>query len=611
MKENDKSKLFFAAAVSGLTFYLFNRAAGVYLTLDGDPIQRILDVTDKIFPELSKHPFKLVFDKNALIAGGVGALVPPLVYLYNLGGRNNFLVGKEHGSAEWGTRRDIVPYIDKNDENNIILSKTEKMSMSSRMPNPEYDRNKNILVIGGSGSGKTRFFVKPNLMQLHSSYVVTDPKGTLIVETGSMFEKAGYSIKALNTINFKKSMHYNPLAYIRSEKDILKLVNVIIVNTKGEGDKSGEDFWVKAEKLFYQAVIGYLYYEAPMEERNIPTLIDLLELSQVKEDDEDFQSPLDIMFAELEEKNPTSFAVKQYKKFKLAAGKTAKSILISCAARLAPFDIEEVRELMSYDELDLDEVGDRKTAFFVIMSDTDTTFSFIIAMMFYQMFNLLCDKADDEYGGRLPYHVRCMLDEFANIGKIPNFEKLISTIRSREISASIILQSQSQIQSIYKDDAETIVDCCDSLLFLGGKSTKTNKSISEMIGKTTIDNTNISESKGQTGSWSINAQILGRDLIDPSEVGKLKRSQCLVLITGEKPFKSKKYDIKSHSRYNQLGDSNNPDDTRNFDITKRAERESKTFLDDVEEIQDVQIDIGVETEQSEILKEVQQEIQGL
>ncbi|MEG0570364.1 MAG: type IV secretory system conjugative DNA transfer family protein, partial [Oscillospiraceae bacterium] len=499
-------------------------------------------------------------------------------------GAKKYMHGVEHGSAEWGTKKDIQPYIDKNENNNIILSATESLSMNSRMSDTEYDRNKNVLVIGGSGSGKTRFFVKPNLMQLHSSYVMTDPKGTLIVETGSMFAKANYEIRALNTINFKKSMHYNPLIYIKSEKDILKLVNVIIVNTKGEGDKSGEDFWVKAEKLFYQAIIGYLYYEAPESDRNIPTLIDMLEYCEVKEDDENYKNAIDILFEELEEKGPKNFAVKQYKKFKLAAGKTLKSILISCAARLAPFDIQEVRELMSYDELQLDEIGDRKTAFYVIMSDTDNTFSFLIAMMFYQMFNLLCDKADDEYGGRLPFHVRCMLDEFANIGKIPNFEKLISTIRSREISASIVLQSQSQIQSIYKDDAETIIDCCDTLLFLGGKSTKTNKSMSEMIGKTTIDNININESKGQTGSYSMNNQVLGRDLVDPSEVGRLKRSECLIMITGEKPFRSKKYNIKKHKNYQELSDF---DKKNAFDITQRESTIAEHFLGSIEEIQEV------------------------
>ena len=577
--------LFFTFAVSLLLFYFFNRATVLFQSLDGDLMERTNATIDGLFPSITNSMFYIGLDENSLIAGLISCCLIWLIFLYNSIGSKKYMHGIEHGSAEWGISNDISKFIDKDSDNNIILSETESLSMSSRMTNPEAERNKNVVVIGGSGSGKTRFFVKPNLMQLHSSYVMTDPKGTLIVDTGSMFLKSGYELRALNTINFNKSMHYNPLAYIRREKDILKLVNVIIVNTKGEGDRSGEDFWVKAERLFYQALIGYLFYEAPANERNIPTLIDMIELCEVREDDEEFKSPIDIMFDELEEKDPKSFAVKQYKKFKLAAGKTAKSILISCAARLAPFDIKEVRELMSYDELQLDEIGDRKTAFYVIMSDTDNTFSFIISMMFYQMFNLLCDKADDEYGGRLPFHVRCMLDEFANIGKIPNFEKLISTIRSREISASIILQSQSQLQSIYKDDAETIIDCCDTLLFLGGKSTKTNESISKMIGKTTIDNTNINETKGQNGSYSLNNQILGRDLIDASEVGRLKRSECLVMITGEKPFRSKKFDIKKHVRFNQLADFNN---SKSFDITKMAEHEAEEFLNNVDEVMEVE-----------------------
>ncbi|MEG3006120.1 MAG: type IV secretory system conjugative DNA transfer family protein [Oscillospiraceae bacterium] len=579
-----KGLMIFSSIVSLLAFYFFNRATVLYQRLDGNILERTSAAIDNLMPSITEKIFYVSLEKASMITGLIGFSIIWLIFIYNVFGAKKYMHGVEHGSAEWGTKKDIQPYIDKNENNNIILSATESLSMNSRMSDTEYDRNKNVLVIGGSGSGKTRFFVKPNLMQLHSSYVMTDPKGTLIVETGSMFAKANYEIRALNTINFKKSMHYNPLIYIKSEKDILKLVNVIIVNTKGEGDKSGEDFWVKAEKLFYQAIIGYLYYEAPESDRNIPTLIDMLEYCEVKEDDENYKNAIDILFEELEEKGPKNFAVKQYKKFKLAAGKTLKSILISCAARLAPFDIQEVRELMSYDELQLDEIGDRKTAFYVIMSDTDNTFSFLIAMMFYQMFNLLCDKADDEYGGRLPFHVRCMLDEFANIGKIPNFEKLISTIRSREISASIVLQSQSQIQSIYKDDAETIIDCCDTLLFLGGKSTKTNKSMSEMIGKTTIDNININESKGQTGSYSMNNQVLGRDLVDPSEVGRLKRSECLIMITGEKPFRSKKYNIKKHKNYQELSDF---DKKNAFDITQRESTIAEHFLGSIEEIQEV------------------------
>lgn len=579
-----KTFIIFTSILSLIAFYTTNRAIELYQKATGNILEKMINAIDTTIPGISKTPFHIGTDKTSLIAGSIGFGVIWLIFLYNVFGSKTFMHGIEHGSAKWGTKKDIKPFIDKNEDNNIILSASEKLSMNSRMPNPEHERNKNVVVIGGSGSGKSRFFVKPNLMQLHSSYVITDPKGTIVTETGTMFKNAGYDIKTLNTINFSKSMHYNPLAYIKSEKDILKLVNVIIVNTKGEGDKSGEDFWVKAERLLYQAIIGYLYYEAPLYERTIPMVLEMIGLCEVREDDEEFQNPIDIMFEELEERNPESFAVKQYRYYKLAAGKTAKSILISCAARLAPFDIKEVKEILSYDELQLDEIGDRKTAFYVIMSDTDNTFSFLIAMMFYQMFNLLCDKADDVCGGRLPFHVRCMLDEFANIGKIPNFEKLISTIRSREISASIILQSQSQLQAIYKDDAETIIDCCDSLVFLGGKSTKTNENMSKMIGKTTIDNMNVNESKGQTGSYSMNYQILGRDLIDASEVGRLKRTECLVMITGEKPFKSKKYDIKIHPRYKELSDH---DKANSFDITKQEDDLAETFMDSITEIEEI------------------------
>lgn len=576
----------FTAIVSLFTAYLFNRVTTVYQSIDGNILEKTTTTMDTLFPSIKSNIFYISNDKNSLIATLIGLIIVWLIYLYNVFGKKNYMHGIEHGSAKWGDKKDIQKFIDKDFDNNIILSQTESLSMNGRMKDKEAERNKNVILMGGSGSGKTRFYVKPNLMQLHSSYVVTDPKGTLIVETGKMFIESGYELRALNTINFSKSLHYNPLSYIRSEKDILKLVNVIIVNTKGEGDKSGEDFWVKAERLFYQALIGYLYYEAPESERNIPTLIDMIELCEVKEDDENFKNPMDIMFDDLEKKDPQNFAVKQYKKFKLAAGKTAKSILISCAARLAPFDIKEVRELMTYDELLLDEIGDRKTVFYVIMSDTDNTFSFIISMMFYQMFNLLCDKADDVYGGRLPFHVRNMLDEFANIGKIPNFEKLISTIRSREISASIILQSQSQLQSIYKDDAETIIDCCDTLLFLGGKSTKTTKSISEMIGKATIDDTNVNETKGQSGSYSLNNQKLGRDLIDSSEVGRLKRAECIVQISGEKPFRSKKYDITKHKRYNLLADY---DKANSFDITKISEVEGEKFINNIDIVEEINL----------------------
>ncbi|WP_435924229.1 VirD4-like conjugal transfer protein, CD1115 family [Paenibacillus sp. DYY-L-2] len=555
MKTSIKPAVFFYAVASLIVFYLFNRVALTIEGLEGNILENINAAADGILSSVADQPFKVGGTKVSLLAGLCGAILVWLAFLYNVIGSKKYMRGIEHGSAKWGTKRDIAPFINKEDEDqNLILSATEKLSMTPAKKF-EHDRNKNVLVIGGSGSGKTFSHIKPNLMQLHSSYVITDPKGTLLPDTGHLFIENGYEVRSFNTINFTKSMHYNPLAYINNEKDILKLVNVLIENTKGEGRQSGEDFWVKAEKLWYSAAIGYLYYEAPMEERNIPALVDMLDMSGASEHDEDYQSPMDLMFAELERRKPDCFPVRQYNKFKQAAGKTMKSILISCGARLAPFDIQELREIMSYDELMLDEIGDRKTAFFVIMSDTDNTYSFIVAMMFYQMFNLLCDKADDRYGGQLPVHVRCMLDEFANIGKIPNFEKLISTIRSRNISATIILQSQSQLTSIYKEDADTITDCCDTLVFLGGKSSKTTKSISEMIGKTTIDNQNVNETKGQNASYSLNNQVMGRDLIDASEIGRLRRDECIVLISGLPPFKSQKYDTKKHKRFRYLADS--------------------------------------------------------
>jgi len=487
-------------------------------------------------------------------------------------------------TARWGTKKDIKPLTDPEPDLNIPLSATEQIS-SGKVKDFEADRNKNIVVVGGSGSGKTFSEIKPSLMQLHSSYVITDPKGTILPETGFMFKKNGFRLGAFNTIDFSKSLHYNPLAYIRKEKDILKVVNVLMENTNGEGAGAGDKFWKDCEKLLYTSFIAYLWYEAPPEDQNIPMMIEMLEMCKVKEDDEDYQSPIDIMFEDLEQEKPNCLAVKQYKKFKAAAGKTLKSILISCAARLAPFDIDELREIMLYDELELDRLGDRKTAFFVIMSDTDSTYSFLIAMIMYQMFNLLCEKADNEYGGKLPFQVRCLLDEFANIGKIPDFHRLISTIRSRNISCMIILQSLTQIASIYKDDAETIIDCCDTLVFLGGKSTKTTKQISEMIGKTTIDTQNINESKGQTGSYSLNNAILGRDLIDPSEIGRLKRTECLVLITGLPPFKSKKYHTAKHKRFKEIADGGAPI----FDIRRDQGNEDQHFLDTVTAVQEVQL----------------------
>ena len=476
--------------------------------------------------------------------------------------------GKEYGSARWGNADDIAPYIDPVFENNVLLTNTERLMMSSRPSHPKYARNKNVLVVGGSGSGKTRFYVKPNLMQMHSSYVVTDPKGTVLIECGKMLQRAGYKIKVLNTINFKKSMHYNPFAYIHNETDILKLVNTLIENTKGDGEKSGEDFWVKAEKLYYCALIGYIHYEAPESEKNISTLLDMINASEAREDDEDFQNPVDLMFERLEEKEPEHFAVKQYKKYKLAAGKTAKSILISCGARLAPFDIKELRELMETDEMELDTLGDRKTALFIISSDTNSTFDFVNALICSQLFNVLCTKADDVYGGRLPVHVRCLLDEFANI-KIPDMQRLIAVLRSREISCSLVVQSQSQLKAIYKDHADTIVGNCDTMLFLGGKEKTTLKEISEILGKETIDSFNKSENRGREVSHGLNFQKLGKELMTQDEIATMDGSKCILQVRGVRPFLSDKFDITAHPNYKYLSDF---DKKNAFDPEKELKR---------------------------------------
>ncbi|VRH89637.1 Protein virD4 [Streptococcus pneumoniae] len=504
------------------------------------------DVIDKIFQgilELNTMSFlPSIHPADILIGIGMAALIKFVVYTKGKNAKK-FRQGKEYGSARWGTKKDIESYMDEKFQNNILLTQTERLTMNGRPANPKYARNKNVLVIGGSGSGKTRFYVKPNLMQMHSSYCVTDPKGTIVLECGKMLEDNGYEIKILNTINFKKSMKYNPFAYIRSEKDILKLVQTIIANTKGEGEKAGEDFWVKAEKLYYTALIGYIFYEAPREEKNFATLLDMIDASEVREDDETYMNPIDRLFEALEKKEPTHFAVKQYKKYKLAAGKTAKSILISCGARLAPFDIHELRDLMSEDELELDTLGDRKTALFVIISDTDDTFNFVVSIMYSQLFNLLCDKADDVYGGRLPVHVRCLLDEFANIGLIPKFEKLIATIRSREISASIILQAQSQLKAIYKDNADTIVGNCDSTLFLGGKEKTTLKELSETLGKETIDLYNTSETRSNQKSFGLNYQKTGKELMSQDEITVMDGGKCIFQLRGVRPFLSDKFDI--------------------------------------------------------------------
>lgn len=536
------------------------------------------DVIDKIFQgilELNTMSFlPSIHPTDILIGAGVAALIKFIVYSKGKNAKK-FRQGKEYGSARWGTRKDIEPYMDEKFQNNILLTQTERLTMNGRPKNPKYARNKNVLVIGGSGSGKTRFYVKPNLMQMHSSYCVTDPKGTIVLECGKMLEDNGYEIKILNTINFKKSMKYNPFAYIRSEKDILKLVQTIIANTKGEGEKAGEDFWVKAEKLYYTALIGYIWYEAPREEKNFATLLDMIDASEVREDDETYMNPIDRLFEALEKKEPTHFAVKQYKKYKLAAGKTAKSILISCGARLAPFDIRELRELMSEDELELDTLGDRKTALFVIISDTDDTFNFVVSIMYSQLFNLLCDKADDVYGGRLPVHVRCLLDEFANIGLIPKFEKLIATIRSREISASIILQAQSQLKAIYKDNADTIVGNCDSTLFLGGKEKTTLKELSETLGKETIDLYNTSETRSNQKSFGLNYQKTGKELMSQDEITVMDGGKCIFQLRGVRPFLSDKFDITKHKNYKLLEDY----DKKNlFDIESYMKRKGKAKL---------------------------------
>jgi len=536
------------------------------------------DVIDRIFQgilELNTMSFiPSIHLIDILVGVGVAALIKFIVYTKGKNAKK-FRQGKEYGSARWGNKKDIEPYMDEKFQNNILLTQTERLTMNGRPANPKYARNKNVLVIGGSGSGKTRFFVKPNLMQMHSSYCVTDPKGTIVLECGKMLEDNGYEIKILNTINFKKSMKYNPFAYLRSEKDILKLVQTIIANTKGEGEKAGEDFWVKAEKLYYTALIGYIFYEAPREEKNFATLLDMIDASEVREDDETYMNPIDRLFEALEKKEPTHFAVKQYKKYKLAAGKTAKSILISCGARLAPFDIQELRDLMQEDELELDTLGDRKTALFVIISDTDDTFNFVVSIMYSQLFNLLCDKADDVYGGRLPVHVRCLLDEFANIGLIPKFEKLIATIRSREISASIILQAQSQLKAIYKDNADTIVGNCDSTLFLGGKEKTTLKELSETLGKETIDLYNTSETRSNQKSFGLNYQKTGKELMSQDEITVMDGSKCIFQLRGVRPFLSDKFDITKHKNYKLLEDY----DKKNlFDIESYMKRKGKAKL---------------------------------
>lgn len=504
--------------------------------------------------------------------------------------KKKYRKGREYGSARWGTPEDIKPFIDPVFANNVILTQTERLTMSSRPKNPAYARNKNVLIIGGSGSGKTRFFVKPNLMQCVSdkypcSFVVTDPKGSILVECGSLLQRSGYRIKILNTINFKKSMNYNPLAYIHSEKDILKLVNCLILNTKGEG-KSNDPFWEKAETLLYTALIGYLYGVVPEEDRNFAMLVSMINAMEVREDDEDFKNPVDLMFEALEEREPEHFAVRQYKKFKLAAGKTAKSILISCAARLAPFDIAELRELTAYDELELDTLGDQKSALFIIISDTDDTFNFLVSLCYTQLFNLLCEKADDVYGGRLPVHVRCLIDECANIGQIPRLEKLMATIRSREISACLVLQTQSQLKAQYKDSADTICGNCDSVIFLGGKEKTTLKELSEALGRETIDTLNTGESRGRETSRSTNFQKLGKELMSVDELAVMDGRKCILQLRGVRPFLSDKYDITQHPNYKYLSDA---DSKNTFDIERFLKRRLKLKPDEQYDVFEVNV----------------------
>ena len=550
-----------------------------------------MDISEKILalfgtiPVAFGNPLPSMYPVDLCVGLVCGAVLRTAVYLRGKNAKK-YRHNVEYGSARWGTAKDIEPFMAPKFEDNVILTKTERLMMSNRPKNPKYARNKNVLVVGGSGSGKTAFWLKPNLLQMHSSYVVTDPKGSIAVECGNALLKNGYRIKIMNTINFKKSMHYNPFAYIHSEKDILKLVTTLIANTKGEG-KAGDEFWTKAEALLYCALIGYLHYEAPEEEQNFATLIEFINAMEVREDDEDFQNPVDLMMEELEKKNPNHFAVRQYKKYRLAAGKTAKSILVSCGARLAPFDIQELREITAYDELELDTLGDQKTALFLIMSDTDSTFNFLISMIYTQLFNLLCEKADDVYGGRLPVHVRCLIDECANIGQIPNLEKLVATIRSREISACLVLQAQSQLKAIYKDNADTIIGNMDSRIFLGGSEPTTLKELNQSLGKETIDTYNTGESRGRETSHSLNYQKLGKDLATVDELAVLDGSKCILQLRGVRPFLSDKYDLTQHPNYKLTSDY---DPKNAFDIKKFLNRRLKLKADDVYDVVNVDED---------------------
>lgn len=561
-------------------------------------ILNIADVLQQAFQSLapSFHPFDLCIGFLA------GAFLRFTLYVKSKNAKK-YRKNVEHGSARWGTAADIKPYMDPVFQNNVILTQTERLTMNSRPKNPAHARNKNVLIVGGSGSGKTRFWLKPNLMQCHSSYVVTDPKGTVLLECGKLLQRKNYNIKIFNTINFNKSMHYNPFHYVKSEKDILKLVTCLIANTKGEGKSNTDDFWVKAETLLYTALIGYIKYVGPEEEQCMSTLVEMLNSMETREDDETFQNPVDQLFAALEAKEPQHFAVRQYKKFKLAAGKTAKSILVSCGARLAPFDISELRELTAYDELELDTLGDRKSALFLIMSDTDDTFNFLISMIYTQLFNLLCEKADDVYGGRLPFHVRCLIDECANIGQIPKLEKLVATIRSREISACLVLQAQSQLKAIYKDNADTIIGNMDSMIFLGGKERSTLKELTETLGKETIDSFNTGESRGREVSHSLNYTKLGKDLMSMDELAVLDGRKCILQLRGVRPFLSDKYDITKHPNYKYLSDA----DKRNvFKIEDFLSCDLKLKEDDSSDVYEIEME---EEEDEEALDEPQEDFE--
>ena len=550
-------------------------------------------ILEGCFNKAFANPLPSINPTDLCIGAAVAGILRLVVYMKGKNAKK-YRHNEEYGSARWGNHEDIEPYIDPVFQNNVILSQTERLTMSSRPKNPKYARNKNLLIVGGSGSGKTRFVLKPNLLQMHSSYVVTDPKGTVVNECGNALLKNGYRIKIFNTINFHKSLHYNPFAYIHDEKDILKLVTTLIANTKGEG-KSGDEFWTKAEQLLYTALIGYIHYEAPEEEQNFSTLLEMLNAMEVREDDEEFKNPVDMMFDELEKKNSDHFAVRQYKKYKLAAGKTAKSILVSCGARLAPFDIKELREITAYDELELDTLGDQKTALFLIMSDTDSTFNFLISMIYTQMFNLLCEKADDVYGGRLPVHVRCLIDEAANIGQIPNLEKLMATIRSREISAALVLQAKSQLKAIYKDNADTIIGNCDSQIFLGGSEKSTLKDLNEILGKETIDMYNTGETRGQSQSYNMNYQKLGHDLMSMDQLSVMDGSKCIVQVRGVRPFFSDKYDLTQHPNYKLTADY----DKKNwFDIEKFLSHKLVLHADD--EFQVINIDEDIQSDDKEV-----------